>query len=128
MVKVEVASQDAVGVVAVEGGQRVQRGGDVTGEVWRHRELERTLVHPGFVRDLAPVGENHHRERVRLVDARNDVAVGDQLLDLEGVGLPVTAASRQEDQHRVARLGCGNGRAGDGVRGDVLEVSEHKPG
>ena len=40
---------------------------------------------------LAPIRENHCGGGVRLIDGRDDVAVRDQLLDLEGVLLAKAA-------------------------------------
>jgi hypothetical protein len=36
---------------------------------------------------MAPLWENHNRSSIRLIDGRDNVAVRNQLLDLEGVHL-----------------------------------------
>jgi hypothetical protein len=58
-----------------------------------------------------------------MVDGRHDLAVGDQLLDLEGVLLAIGELDPfQEDQHRVAELIICHRRGLDGVGGDVVQV------
>jgi hypothetical protein len=48
------------------------------------------------------IRENHRRCSTRLIDANHDVAVRDQLLDLEGVHLAITREPFQEDENGVA--------------------------
>lgn len=123
--QVQPPSQDAVGIGPVQGDQLIQGEHGVLGEIGDMGVHERAVrrVPAGVVGGLAPVREHHRRGDVRLVDGRHDIAVGDQLLDLEGVLLAIGEPdSFQEDQHRVAGLVVGHRRGLDGVGGDVVQV------
>jgi hypothetical protein len=145
--QVQPPGQDAVRVGLVKGGEPIQREAGVLRQI-RHdavgecpavegrRCCDRGVARPNqglhlVARQphrLAAIWEDHRRGGVRLVDGRDDVAVRDQLLDLEGVLLANAGKSVQEDQHRVAGLVICHGRGRDRVAGDVLEVAEGEPG
>src|SRR5215208_3400422 len=104
--QVQPPSQDAVWVGLVQGGKLIQCEAGVLREIrddailecpavqyWR--SFDRAVALPDQGLQLvarqpsrpAPIREDHIPGGIRLIDGRDDVAVGDQLLDLEGVHL-----------------------------------------